>query len=280
MTLGEKIKKLRKEKKLTQSALAGNEITRNMLSEIESNKATPSLSTLRYIAQNLDITLEYLVSEDDDPFFYKKKERIKAIKSSYEAKNYSACISLILKLEQLDDELAYILCTCYFELGVASTKNGSFKSGISHLENSRFYATKTLYDTRRLECLSNLYLAIAKNVSSPLLEFDEKRFIPIFYEITDYDFYKYVLLDFEYNYTYLPIKLHIEAKRLIKERRYADALTILLDIEEKRSEYEYNSYITYGVYSDIELCYKKLFNFEGAYRYSSKRLSLIEGFNS
>jgi hypothetical protein len=45
-------------------------------------------------------------------------------------------------------------------------------------------------------------------------------------------------------------------------------------------EYPHNAYITFGVYSDLEICYKQLFDFENAYRYTSKRLSLIEGFQS
>ena len=39
MNIGDKIKKIRKEKKITQSALAGQRITRNMLSAIENGTA-------------------------------------------------------------------------------------------------------------------------------------------------------------------------------------------------------------------------------------------------
>lgn len=52
-TLGEKIKTLRKEKKLTQTELAGPELTKSMLSQIENGKATPSMKTLQYIAEKL-----------------------------------------------------------------------------------------------------------------------------------------------------------------------------------------------------------------------------------
>ena len=50
MQIGEKIKMLRQSKLMTQSELAGNHITRNMLSSIEHGTALPSLSTALYIA--------------------------------------------------------------------------------------------------------------------------------------------------------------------------------------------------------------------------------------
>ncbi len=66
--LGERIKKLRKEKKLTLEALAGNQLTKGMLSLIENNKAQPSMESLAYIAEQLEVEvadlLEVISSED------------------------------------------------------------------------------------------------------------------------------------------------------------------------------------------------------------------------
>ncbi|KMN44615.1 helix-turn-helix domain-containing protein [Bacillus paramycoides] len=64
-TLGEKIKTLRKEKKLTQTELAGSEMTKSMLSQIENGKATPSMKTLQYIAEKLGCETSFLLEEDD-----------------------------------------------------------------------------------------------------------------------------------------------------------------------------------------------------------------------
>lgn len=54
MELGEKLKQARLEAGLSQRALCGEEITRNMLSQIEHGTAKPSMSTLRYLAQRLE----------------------------------------------------------------------------------------------------------------------------------------------------------------------------------------------------------------------------------
>lgn len=66
--LGERIKKLRKQKKLTLEALAGNQLTKGMLSLIENNKAQPSMESLTYIAQQLEVEvadlLEVVSSEE------------------------------------------------------------------------------------------------------------------------------------------------------------------------------------------------------------------------
>ena len=64
MTLGEKIKSERRRLGLSQTQLAGDKITRNMISAIESDKANPSISTLSYLAERLSVSLSYLFSED------------------------------------------------------------------------------------------------------------------------------------------------------------------------------------------------------------------------
>jgi hypothetical protein len=70
------------------------------------------------------------------------------------------------------------------------------------------------------------------------------------------------------------------AKNKIKERKYYDAIEILREIEEEKNTYEYNSYLTYLIYSDLDSCYKQVFDFENAYKYAGKRMSMLEGFNS
>ncbi|MBS4539162.1 helix-turn-helix transcriptional regulator [Clostridium sp. D2Q-11] len=64
MTTGEKIKTLRKELKLTQSQLAGEEMTKSMLSQIENNNAMPSMKNLRYLANKLGRPISYFLDED------------------------------------------------------------------------------------------------------------------------------------------------------------------------------------------------------------------------
>lgn len=64
MTLGEKIKQARLEAGLSQRQLCGEEVTRNMLSQIENGTARPSMTTLSYFAARLGKTISYFLEED------------------------------------------------------------------------------------------------------------------------------------------------------------------------------------------------------------------------
>ena len=54
---------MRKKNKLTQSDLAGDFISLENLIEIEENKVKPSKTTLSYIANRLQVDVDFLVSE-------------------------------------------------------------------------------------------------------------------------------------------------------------------------------------------------------------------------
>lgn len=62
-TLGERIRTLRKQQKMTLEALAGTELTKGMLSLIENNKAKPSMESLQYIANQLNVEVSELLEE-------------------------------------------------------------------------------------------------------------------------------------------------------------------------------------------------------------------------
>ena len=63
MELGEKIRAARLEAGLSQRQLCGEEITRNMLSQIENGAAKPSMKTLRYLASRLGKQVSYFLEE-------------------------------------------------------------------------------------------------------------------------------------------------------------------------------------------------------------------------
>lgn len=69
MTLGKKIHLLRIDRKMTQQDLVGDFITRNMLSQIENDVATPSMKTLQYLAEKLEVPISYLVDSDNEDEF-------------------------------------------------------------------------------------------------------------------------------------------------------------------------------------------------------------------
>jgi tetratricopeptide (TPR) repeat protein len=63
-TIARKIRELRKELKMTQSDLAGTEMTKSMLSHIETGHANPSMKNLGCIARKLNKPVAYFLEED------------------------------------------------------------------------------------------------------------------------------------------------------------------------------------------------------------------------
>lgn len=61
--LGTTIKKYRKDKKMTLAELAGDRLTKGMLSLIENGKAQPSMDSLHYIAERLEVDVAQLMGE-------------------------------------------------------------------------------------------------------------------------------------------------------------------------------------------------------------------------
>lgn len=65
MSIGGKIKTLRKERKLTQVELAKkSNISRSYLTDIENDRYNPSVETLKAIANSLDVKLRDILSDD------------------------------------------------------------------------------------------------------------------------------------------------------------------------------------------------------------------------
>ena len=64
MELGQKIRHARLEAGLSQRQLCGAEITRNMLSQIENGSASPSMATLRFLADRLGKSVSYFLEEE------------------------------------------------------------------------------------------------------------------------------------------------------------------------------------------------------------------------
>ena len=64
MELSQKLKQARLDAGLSQKALCGDRITRNMLSQIENGSARPSMDTLRYLAGRLGKPLSFFLDED------------------------------------------------------------------------------------------------------------------------------------------------------------------------------------------------------------------------
>ncbi len=280
MTLGDKIKQARLQRGLTQSALCEGGITRNMLSRIENGTALPSIDTLEFLAGKLGIPTGYLLSDEYDTELYVFHDKMKQIRQLFGERKYRDCITKSDKLSIQNDEISYILAYSHFYVGIDFFRGGSMQSAAKHFDTALLYSDKTIYDTSRIRTTTLLYRAVCENTTLPLLNFDRDAYLICTLEITDYDFFKYLTQDNDHVFSNERYGKHIRAKSLMKERRYEEATKILCKIEDNRQNYPPDAYLMLSVYTDLESCYKNICDFEKAYKYSSKRISLMEGFLS
>lgn len=105
-TLGERIKKLRKEKGLTLQTLAGDVMTKGMLSLIENNKAKPSMESLAYIAAQLGIHPNELLEEVPTT---ELRELLQEVETLYKADLYQwdDFKAIVDKIEPYAEKLPY-----------------------------------------------------------------------------------------------------------------------------------------------------------------------------
>jgi transcriptional regulator with XRE-family HTH domain len=278
-SIGEKIKDQRKRLGLTQTEVAGEKITRNMLSLIESGKTVPSIDVLDYLAERLGLTLSYILAPEEEAVTYEKQMLLPAVKALFASGEYDACIENVERISGLDDELCYILAYSHFYRGRELLLSGALVSAREHIEKAVAFCEQTIYEIRTVRALSMLYLAVAKNIQSPLLELDAEAFTADTAEIVDVDFFKYVTRDYDHEYHAQLYRKHLDARALMKKYAYTEAIAKLVDIEEQKND-NYNACVMFGVYSDLETCYKQIGDFENAYRYSAKRFTLLSAFNT
>ncbi len=139
--LGRKIKEARLAKKMTQSELAGTFVTRNMISQIESGAASPSIKTLEYIAQILEMSVaELTANSETDPM-----QCILLAKAAYKANNYNEVISLLGEPKECDmfyDESCALLARAYRAIALSSN-NSEYEMNVSkHYASLGIYAEK------------------------------------------------------------------------------------------------------------------------------------------
>ncbi len=282
MTLGEKIRRCRLEQHLTQAELVGERLTRNMLSQIEKGKSVPSLPVLIYLAETLNMPLGYFFCAEEEEFFYHKAKIFPRLKDLYRAGSYAECLRLFEKeLGECDDELGLMMASCSFALGRAAWQTGALTTAAAHLAGAMEYAAETVYPTDYIRAGGGLLLSIANNIQSPLLEFNEPAYVDSLRRAGCLDEYYYLMGKTEdYVFDNPFYAAHLSARTLIKERRYTEALAALCEIEEKKGDPRLTAFLLFRLYGDMEICYREDRNFEEAYRYSTKRVSMLAAFRS
>ena len=138
--IGTKIKDLRSAKMMTQQELAGDHITRNMLSRIENGFALPSLPSLLYIADRLSVTPGYLLASEADDYHYKKMGRMPDILNTFSAGEWRICKDLCAGLSGADDEIRFVIFLCTINEAKELFSAGELREAAELFDEAKRYA--------------------------------------------------------------------------------------------------------------------------------------------
>lgn len=96
-TIGEKVKQLRKAKGLTQTDLAGDHMTKSMLSQIENGRALPSMNSLQVLAGRLGVDPGYFLEGEEEA---ELAPLVREMEAEFKAKNYREVIQRLQPLTE------------------------------------------------------------------------------------------------------------------------------------------------------------------------------------
>ncbi len=164
--LGKKIKEARLAKKMTQSDVVGDFITRNMLSQIESGTAYPSIKTLEYLAGVLEIPLKNLVDEKSISGSETKETSIFTIlgqsKAEYLNKSYESAINkmspMAIPENELYDEACAILSLSHLGLAYKLEEKNKLREAAGEARLAEKFSTSGIYANRETRTSALLLL--------------------------------------------------------------------------------------------------------------------------
>ena len=292
MNIGERIRELRISKLMTQADLAGDRITRNMLSCIENGSANPSLSTIVYIAGRLGVPAGFLLADQGDEMAYRKMSNLSNIKKAYTTGDVQSCRSLCLSgCPEPDDEISLLLANCDTGIAVEEFWSGRLRSSCRFFDEALSYAEKTIYSTDAIEAEIRVYFRFMERISHTLYSdlLDEEKALCVTSNsiISQYldaldaldnndisvaeQFIKQAFTNASNSF----FAAHLQSKLLIVAKNYKQAQKALQQLLQD-SETPLNKIELYTVLEDLEICCRENDDYKNAYRYASEKVELLE----
>ncbi|MBR6044116.1 MAG: helix-turn-helix transcriptional regulator [Ruminococcus sp.] len=163
--LGRRIKEARLAKKLTQAEVVGDFITRNMLSQIESGAALPSVKTLQYLSKVLEVPMSQLMPEEENNTD-SASDYIR-LRSSFEQGAYEQ-LANSPEITGFEDELSAMRALAHLELARSYdyTDIVSLQQAADHAKLASQFAEKGIFSNEAVRSEALLLLAaIAQKLS-------------------------------------------------------------------------------------------------------------------
>ena len=287
--IGERIRAERLKADLTQSQLAGDRITRNMLSMIENGEAAPSLDTVVYIADRLGVPagLFFAQTEADEALFT-KAEAVSKARALFDDGKYEEAQD-VCRPFPYDDELSLILAESLLKRAEAYMDSFMLKSASERLKEARAASKRCRYMKDNFTGTLDAYDSFISFANDRIDQDALARLAKLPSRIPAGTFIFLTALSYidrgniegaEKMVSSLPFlspdqMKYMKAKFLASEFRFSKALDILLPLYESSSL----GFIgRYRVVADIESCYENKRDFESAYKFSSVKHKILESF--
>lgn len=153
MELGEKLRQARVEAGLSQRQLCGEEITRNMLSQIEHGTARPSMSTLQYLAARLGKPVSFFLEES--AVHSPNQGVMESARRYYDAGEYADAVRVLAQYrapdEIYDRERQLLEILCRLSMAEAAIGEGRLPFARELLEQTAALGAESPYYTSDLE---------------------------------------------------------------------------------------------------------------------------------
>jgi transcriptional regulator with XRE-family HTH domain len=292
MNIGERIRELRISKLMTQADLAGDHITRNMLSCIENGSANPSLSTIIYIAGRLGVPAGFLLAEQGDEMAYRKMSNLSNIKKAYTTGDVQSCRSLCLSgCPEPDDEISLLLANCDAEIAAEEFWSGRLRSSCRFFDEALSYAEKTIYSTDAIEAEIRVYFRFMERISHTLYSdlLDEGKALSVksnsiisqyldaldALDNGDVTVAEALINQLTQSGSNSFFEAHLQSKLLIVQKNYKQAYRALQQLLQD-SGTPLNKIELYTVLGDLEICCREDEDYKNAYRCASEKVELAE----
>lgn len=289
MNIGEKIKELRVRRRMTQADLAGDTVSRNMVSLIENGRATPSVQTLEEIAAKLKVTPSFLMADKREQGILLKQEALSNIRIAFTGKNYRICADLCQSLYkngmEPDDEVDLVLSESLLALAKEEFLFDHIRECCRLLDDAVLYAERTVYYTEHILSTAWWYFEYL-GLLSPTLTSENLNASVEAHEPPRRDVYcryiEAILAEDSENmpqYTEDPaivelLATHVRARACMREDAFEKAHLLLSGI--LRSPDSLPGIVTYHLLHDIEKCCRALGNTKNEANYREARLSMFE----
>ena len=284
MTLGQKLRQTRLSKGLSQSQVAGSCVTRNMLSQIENDQASPSMRTLEHLARALDVSVGWLLSDEQTDAALDRMRKARAL---FREENYAGCLALFAQDAPGDDEMLLLCSVAAGRLAEQMLSDENYERAKNLAQQALDWNRKSLYEnaqvqTQALDVLARCALW-EKNADEAVA-----RYKAYYLEWQNTVRYHFTMARFQLQQEHVQAaEREIWSIAELPEESRAEYLILRGRIAAKREQYE-NAALYYHqaeelplgrmlereLYQGLEVCCRELGDYQQAYLYASKQLAM------